>query len=145
MNDPSPAESVRARMQQLRREIDVDMDDMAASARTMVDWKHYVRTYPWVCLGAAATAGFLIVPKRSKAIRPDLATLTELARTGHLVVKPPAATRGWIDALLGIVVNIAVRKATAHLGQHVGRWLGTATDSSPPLPAAGRASDGVCR
>ena len=112
-------------MQQLRCEIDGDMEDMAASARTMVDWKHYVKTYPWVCLGTAVALGFLIVPKRSTAIRPDLATLTELARTGHLVVKPaPAATRGLVDALLATVASIAVRKATAYLGQSAGRLLG---------------------
>ena len=125
MNDPPPAESVRARMQQLRCEIDGDMEDMAASARSMVDWKHYVKTYPWVCLGAAGALGFLIVPKRSRVIRSDLATLTEPARTGHLVVKPAsAATHGLIDALLATVANIAVQRATAYLGQSMGRLLG---------------------
>jgi hypothetical protein len=112
-------------MQQLRCEIDGDMEDMAASARSMVDWKHYVKTYPWVCLGAAVALGFLIVPKRSRVIRPDLATLTELARTGHLVGKPAsAATHGLIDALLATVANIAVQRATAYLGQSMGRLLG---------------------
>jgi hypothetical protein len=125
MNDPPLAESVRARMQQLRCEIDGDVEDMAASARTMVDWKHYVKTYPWVCLGVAVALGFLIVPKRSSAIRSDLATLTELARTGHLVVKPaPAATHGLIDVLWATAANIAVRKATAYLGQSAERLLG---------------------
>ena len=91
-------------MQQLRCEIDGDMEDMAASARSMVDWKHYVKTYPWVCLGAAVALGFLIVPKRSRAIRPDLASLTELARTGHLVVmrrRPPRtdwSMRCWLPS-----------------------------------------------
>jgi ElaB/YqjD/DUF883 family membrane-anchored ribosome-binding protein len=66
MNDPSLVESVEARMQQIRCDIDGDMENMAASARTLVDWKHYVKTYPWVCLGAAVALGFLIVPKRSK-------------------------------------------------------------------------------
>jgi hypothetical protein len=112
-------------MQQLRCEIDGDMEDMAASARSMVDWKHYVKTYPWVCLGAAVALGFLIVPKRSRVIRPDLATLTEPARTGHLVVKPAsAATHGLIDVLLAAVANIAVRKATAYLGQGAESLLG---------------------
>jgi hypothetical protein len=112
-------------MQQLRCEIDGDMEDMAASARSMVDWKHYVKTYPWVCLGAAVALGFLIVPKRSRVIRPDLAILTEPARTGHLVVKPAsAATHGLIDALLATVANIAVQRATAYLGQSMGRLLG---------------------
>ena len=125
MNDPPPAESVRARMQQLRCEIDGDMEDMAASARTMVDWKHYVKTYPWVCLGAAVALGFLIVPKRSRVTTPDLATLTELARTGHLIVKPAAVVaHGLFDALLATVANIAVQKATAYVGQSVERLLG---------------------
>ena len=47
------------------REIDHDLEDVSASARSMVDWKHYVKAYPWVCLGTAAALGFLIVPKRS--------------------------------------------------------------------------------
>jgi hypothetical protein len=112
-------------MQQLRCEIDGDMEDMAASARTMVDWKHYVKTYPWVCLGAAVALGFLIVPKRSRVIRPDVATLTELAKTGHLIGTPAsAATHGLIDALLATVANIAVQRATAYLGQSMGRLLG---------------------
>ena len=143
MNDPPPADAVRARMQQIRCEIDRDMEDMAASARSMVDWKHYVKTYPWVCLGTAVALGFLIVPKRSTAIHPDLATLTELARTGHLVVEPaPAATRGLVDALLATVVSIAVRKATAYLGQSAGRLLGMAQSPRPP-PARSRRERGM--
>jgi len=112
-------------MKQLRCEIDEDMEDMAASARSVVDWKHYVKTYPWVCLGAAVALGFLVVPKRSRVLRLDLATLTELARTGHLVVEAaPAATHGFIDSLLATVANIAVREATACLGRSAGRLLG---------------------
>jgi len=125
MDDPPQADAVRERMQQLRCEIDGDMEDVSASARTMVDWKHYVKTYPWVCLGAAVALGFLIVPKRSKAIRPDLAIPTELTKTGHLVVKPaPTAARGLVDALVATVVGIAVREATAYLGQSAGKVLG---------------------
>jgi hypothetical protein len=112
-------------MQQLRCEIDGDMEDVTASARTMVDWKHYVKTYPWVCLGAAAALGFLIVPKRSRAIRADLATLTELAQGGHLVVEPaPAAAHGAIEALLATVAGIALRKAIGLLGQGAAGLLG---------------------
>ena len=125
MKDLPLAESVRARMQQLRCEIDGDMEDMAASVRSVVDWKHYVKTYPSVCLGTAVALGFLIVRKRPTAIRPDLATLTELARTGHLVVTPvPVAAHGLFSALLATVANIAVRKATACLTQSAGRLLG---------------------
>jgi hypothetical protein len=101
------------------------MEDMSAHARTMLDWKHYVKTYPWVCLGTAAVLGFLIVPKRSSAINVDLVTPTALTKSGHLVVKPaPTAARGLVDALVATVVSIAVREATAYLGQSAGRLLG---------------------
>ncbi len=147
MNDLPSADAVRARMQQLRCEIDGDMEDMATSARSMVDWKHYVKTYPWVCLGTAAAVGFLIVPKRSTAIHPDLAALTALARTGHLVAEPaPAATRGWVDSLLATIASMAVRKAVELLGQGAARLLGRAVAAPPdPLPDTGGASDRECR
>ena len=125
MNERPLDESVQERMQQLRCEIDAHVEEVTASARTTLDWKHYVNTYPWMCIGAAVALGFLIVPRRSTVIRPNVATLTELARTGHLVVKPaPTATRGMLDALLATVAGIVIRKATTSLGQSAGRVLG---------------------
>ena len=125
MNDPPLADTVRARMQGIRCEIDQDLEDVSASARSLVDWKHYVKTYPWVCLGTAAALGFLIVPKRSTAINADLATRPNWQRpaiwSSH---SAPAAARGLVDALVATVVSIAVREATAYLGQSVGRLLG---------------------
>jgi hypothetical protein len=134
-------------MQQIRCEMDQDLEQMVATARSMVDWKHYVKTYPWVCLGTAAALGFLIVPKRSTVVHPDLATRTELARTGHLAAEPaPAATRGLVDALLATVASIAVRKGIELLGQGAARLLAKAAD--PPLqppPATDDASDRASR
>ena len=125
MNDRSADDTVRARMQGMRCDIDQDLEDVSASARSMVDWKHYVKTYPWVCLGTAAALGFLIVPKRSTAINADVAPPTEPAKTGHRVVNSArAAACVLVDALVATVVSIAVREATAYLGQSVGRSLG---------------------
>lgn len=147
MNDPPPADAVRARMQQIRCEIDQDLKEMTASARSMVDWKHYVKTHPWVCLGTAAALGFLIVPKRSTAIHPDLAALTELARSGRLVAEPaPAAARGFVDALLATVASIAVRKAIGLLGQSAAQLLGIGPDAPPhPSPPSDGAADRACQ
>jgi hypothetical protein len=126
MNDPPLDDTVQARMQGIRREIDQDLEDVSASARSMVDWKHYVKAYPWACLGAAAALGFLIVPKRSAAISANSATPAELAKTGHPVVNSArSAARGLVDALVATVVGIAVREATAYLGQSAGRLLET--------------------
>ena len=111
-------------MQGIRSDIDQGLDDVSASAHNMVDWRHYVRTYPWLCLATAAVLGFLIVPKRSAATRFDSATLTELARTGHLIVTPAVAQHGLVGRLVATVAGVAVREATAYLGHNAGRLLG---------------------
>jgi len=141
MNDAPLADAVRARMQLIRRDIDQDVEDMVVSARNMVDWKHYVRTYPWVCLGTAAVLGFLVVPKRSTGVRV-LAGLAALAKdNSHPVVKPaPAAARGLVDAIAATIANIAIRAATAYAGRSAARLLGIATSRSTP-PVASGASD----
>ncbi len=96
MNDPSLAAAVRARMQQIRDDIDQDVEDMVESARNMVDWKHYVKTYPWVCLGTAFALGFLIVPKRSTARQPDLAILTATGEDRPSGRQTGAGRHAWI-------------------------------------------------
>ena len=138
MNDPPLADAVRARMKLIRREIDQDMEDIDQDMEDMADWRHYVRTYPWVCLGTAAVLGYLIVPRRSTAKRV-LGTLSELAKAGHLVVKPaPSPTRGLVDGLLATAANIAIREATAYVGRSAGKSLGfTLMRPSRSLPAAG--------
>ena len=126
MNDRPADDTVRARMQGMRCDIDQDLEDVSARARSMVDWKHYVKTYPWVCLGATAALGFLIVPKRSTASNADGAAPTEPAKTGHRVVNSArAAACVLVDALVATVVSIAVREATDYLGRSAGRLLGT--------------------
>ena len=125
MNHQPRGDAVRERMQQLRCEIDEDVGDVSASAHAVVDWKHYVKTHPWMCFGAAVALGFLIVPKRSRTTRADVATVTELTRTGQVVVKPaPTITAGVIDAIFATVANIAIQRATAYLGRSAGKLLG---------------------
>lgn len=122
MDDPPLDDAVRARMQGIRCEIDRDLADVSASARSMVDWKHYVKTYPWLCLGTAAALGFLIVPKRSTATSADVAAPAEPAQSGHPVANSaPAAGSGWVGALVTAVVGIAVREAIAYFGSSAGR------------------------
>ena len=129
MNDPPLDDTVRARMQGIRCDIDQDLEDVSASAQSLVDWRHYVTTYPWVCVGAAAAIGFLIVPKRSAATNSDLPAPTEPASTSQPVaavapVAAPSVARGVFDALVGAVVGVVVREAVAYLGQNTERLLG---------------------
>jgi hypothetical protein len=109
-------------MQQVRCEIGRDVKDVSASAHDMLDWKHYVKTHPWVCFGAAVALGFLIVPKRPRVTPPAAATVVEPTATGHVVVNSgPTITAGVIDAILAAVANIAIQRATAYLGRSYDR------------------------
>ncbi len=122
MTDPPLDDTVRARMQGIRCDIDQDLEDVSASAHSMVDWKHYVETYPWICLGAAAALGYLMVPKRS----PTAVAPTEPAKSDRPAAKAEsAAMPGWVNALVAAVAGIAVREAIAYLGQNAGKFLAT--------------------
>jgi hypothetical protein len=81
------AESILRQMRTLRAELREDVREMVVSAHNMADIGRYVRAYPWLCVGAALAAGFLIVPQRSVVVKPDAEALIELARRHKLVVK----------------------------------------------------------
>lgn len=147
MTDPPLDDNVRVRMQGIRCEIDQDLEDVSASAHRMVDWKHYVRTYPWACLGTVAALGFLIVPKRSTIRYADLATLTKLLSTRHPVAEPPrSAPRRLVETLLATVASMAVRTVMGLLTQSSAEVPGIMEGSaSRPLSAFDGASDGAAR
>jgi hypothetical protein len=97
-------------MREVRQELREDVQDLVCNAQDMADWTIYVRAYPWLCVGAALAAGFLIVPQRPVTIRPDAEGLIELAKRNKLVVKmeetpPPAKKRG---GLLSQLVSLAL-------------------------------------
>ncbi|MGO9115601.1 MAG: hypothetical protein ACLP9L_40860 [Thermoguttaceae bacterium] len=125
MTDPPLDDIVRARMQGIRCDIDQDLEDVSASAHSVVDWKHYVKTYPWACLGTAAVLGFLVVPKRSAATDTEAVAPTEAAKNGRPVVNSaPTATRRLVDAIVTAVVSAAIRETIAYIGPSLERFLG---------------------
>ena len=125
MNDA--AEDIQQRMKAVRCDLVGDVDDVLRSARQMLDWKEYVRRYPWACMGAAAALGYLVVPRRLELISPDAETLLQLAKQNKLVVKPnptPQNRRGLLSTLLTIAGTAVVRGAMAYVSQQAGRIAG---------------------
>ena len=128
MKNPQQGEAVRGRMQQLRCEIDEDVKDVSAGACAMLDWKRFVKTHPWMCIGAAIALGYWIVPRRSKATCPILAHAAEPAPPVPPAVKPSpssssSATEELIGALLTTVAAIAVRRTTDYLSEGADKLL----------------------
>lgn len=115
-----PAETIREEMQHLRCEISDGMDDVVESARQMADWRCYVKRYPLAFVGAAAVAGFVMVPKRVERIEPDAKTLIKLAKRNELVVRSkPESQAGLATTLISLVAGAALRAAVGLAGQHL--------------------------
>ena len=67
MND---AEKIRQRMQMIRSEIGGDVEQIVEEAKTLVDWREYVKRAPLATTGLAFALGFLLVPWKSRSVTP---------------------------------------------------------------------------
>jgi len=117
-------------MNQVRREIADDMEDVVESARQMTDWRSYVNRYPLACAGAAALVGFILVPKRVEVVSPDVNTLLRMAKRNKLVVQTNAkaqAKTGLVGTLAGLAGSALVRGAMHLASQQVGKAVSEAS------------------
>jgi hypothetical protein len=130
LNESVETQAILQRMSEVRCDLDEDVQEIVEGARVMGKWRYYVRTYPWVFLGAALAAGYLIVPRRQSAIRPDPQTPPELANhipfVGAAQVSPTGNTRGM---LLGFVGNLVLRGLTSYAMQQADKLFATQTST----------------
>jgi len=113
-------------MREVRAELREDVKELVGSAKELTDWGSYVRAYPWLCVGAAAALGFMIVPSRSVVVKPDAEGLIELAKRHKLVVKmeepkqqPQKKKRTLFADLMGMAAAALLQRGTAVLAQQV--------------------------
>jgi hypothetical protein len=109
----SQAEELQRQMREVRKELRDDVTDLVQSAHKMSDWTSYVRAYPWLCVGAAAAAGFFLVPTRPLIVHPDPDALFKLAKEHDLVMKPEDEKRGKKKG--GLVAQLVSMAAAAAL------------------------------
>jgi len=133
------ADDLQRQMQQVRMEMRDDVQVMVDNAREMADWTWYVRTYPWVCLGAAAAIGYLVVPPRSpRPSPPDAKDLLELAKHQKIVVKmeEPKSRPGLVATLARMAAGSLLQGGLAVLTQQLDQLL------KPPREPRPVSSDG---
>jgi hypothetical protein len=126
LNPDDEASEVCRRMAALRRELDGDMRDVTESARAMTDWTFYVRRFPWAAAGAAALAGFLLVPRKKQVIAPpDAATLAELAKHKELwasaTTPPTADAKSIAKTIFWTIAAAAGRAALAYVSEQISK------------------------
>lgn len=148
------ADDIRRQMAQIRQRLHQDMQGVVAGAEAASDWKHYVRMYPWVTLGAALAAGYFVIPrKRTSATKTAEKAADVLVAKLNAASEPapaPAANpepskKGWIGSAIGLLGPLALRAAQSYALGYVETWIAQQQAAAegvsagpPPGPAAGR-------
>ena len=61
----SDAKQIRQQMRAVRRELQDDVKDVVLQSRNLTDWRHFVRSHPWLLMAAGVGLGYVLVPVRS--------------------------------------------------------------------------------
>ena len=124
--------AIRQRMEEMRCDLDEDVQGIVEGARDMRDWRSYVKTYPWVCVGAAMAVGYLLVPRRPASMQPDVEALAELVKQNCLAATPFVTPAGKARGLLlRCAGNLVMQGVSAYVGQQTRKLLPPQGCSSP--------------
>ena len=125
--DDAAIENIREQMAFIRVRAHQRAGRIGEETRQFLDWKTYVRLFPWATIATAAAIGYFVVPRRISVTRPDAETLTRLARQERLVVAPeataPQRKPGMFESAFNLLGNTLLRAGIAYAGQQVGRML----------------------
>jgi hypothetical protein len=138
---PETIEQVREEMRAIRSNLDDEVATFVESTRVLFDWRSYVRHAPWLCLGAAALAAYLVVPSKPKVVSPTPEQLAELAKHARVTI-PDGAVQGKAKSLgrelagvaLGILVRAGMSVATQQFHQYMNRPPQPSEPSGPGGP-----------
>lgn len=123
-SEPVTSQIIQRQMQETRGHLDQDVGTLLHNARLMIDWRRYVRDCPWIAVGAAVAAGFLMVPRRREPVNLDSQALAELVRQNRVVLQingKPREKEGLADALVSMALSGATRAGIAWLSRQMGR------------------------
>jgi hypothetical protein len=104
---PLDAQQIREEMVRVRSELHDDVGEVVASAKALTDWRQYVRSYPWICLSAAAVAAYVIVPARSKPKPAKSEPLSGSKKATKEAAVESGVKAGATAGILGSLVSMA--------------------------------------
>lgn len=120
-------------MRQVRYEMGDDVQGIVESARLMADWQYYVRSYPWLCLGIAVAAGYIVVPNRLHVVKPDPKDLVELVKAHQIRVNADVQQSGGIsNRIMNMAAGMIVQGALALLSGQLNNFLNRAMRQENP-------------
>jgi len=117
------ADEIQREMRQIRVELRDNVQEIVSSAREIVDWQSYVKAYPWLCVGAAAFVGYLLVPSRTTVIRPDPEALRELTKSREMLEQQVKPKKTLVGMVVGMVAASAAQAAMSVASRQVQQLL----------------------
>jgi len=129
------ADEIQREMRQIRVELRDNVQEIVSSAREIVDWQSYVKAYPWLCVGAAAFVGYLLVPSRTTVIRPDPEALRELTKSREMLEQQVKPKKSLVGMVVGMVAASAAQAAMSVASHQVQQLLHSL--QQPPAPQTG--------
>jgi hypothetical protein len=107
---------------------------LGEETRQFLDWKNYVRLFPWGTVAVALGLGYWLVPKRKAVTASDAKALAGLAKTGRLNITPPAPPpkKTIIGGLVAVVGGLALKAATSYAQQYAQQYLTRFLSQSMP-------------
>ena len=118
------AEAICQRMADIRQHMDHRVDDVVGNARELVDWRQFVRRYPWLVVGASVATGYLFVPRKSQPLKPETLAVAQMMEGRNVNAKVKARSRWRVVAPLVSMAGTAIlRTVVAAAAGHATQWM----------------------
>lgn len=137
---PETIEQVREEMRQIRSNLDDEVATFVQSTRGLFNWRSYVGHAPWLCLGAAALAAYLVVPSKSKVVSPTPEQFAELAKHARVTLAdtgPQAKVKSLGRELAGVALGMLVRAGLSVATQQFNQFINRPPGPPEPLGPGG--------
>lgn len=141
MSHPTEVDEIRHSMQQVRLHINQDVEGVVQNAREMTDWRHHVKSHPWLSVAVAAAVGYALVPARKQVVKPDVDAMLELIKKKKIVVQPESVPKpSFVSQAMSLATGVLLRSAGVYAGQQLTKFFeqtqagGISDDPSPAKP-----------
>lgn len=129
------ADQIQREMAKIRSALHQDMREVVGGASAATDWRSYLRRYPWLAIGGAFAAGYLVVPRRSRPVVTVVAPAVESYQAPEpLSIAKPAGGVSWMRWGLGLIGPVITRAAQAYALSAVENLLINNAAVRPPAP-----------
>ncbi|QDV72254.1 hypothetical protein [Botrimarina mediterranea] len=115
-------DQIRQAMKELRREIHRDAQATSEDAHRLVDWKSHVQSHPFLSVGLAAAAGFLLAPTAKRVVQLSDRQVRKLAKNENIQLKvdqPDAQSAGLMSSVMLAVGAFAGRALLSHAAARI--------------------------